>query len=188
MLAVTVMWPVVDAQGVGGYLSVNYQAGTYTDSGVVINLSADGKFRLRNLTANSTPNVIVDVQGYFAGDASSGGSFTPLDQASIYDAANSTPLAAGESRVVPVVGNGGVPDDGSVESVAMTVSTSGWTQNGYVTVSNTDLALPATSNLSFDSTKDPNSGVTSSAVVDLGLPPVWLTLGVGGFQAASAVV
>ncbi|MFC6148860.1 hypothetical protein ACFPYK_05600 [Mumia xiangluensis] len=138
------------------------------DSGVNIKLNADGKLRVTNYKGSSV-DVKVDVQGYFTGTAGEGSVFHPMNPANIYATGTTDPAAqlqAGETRLVQVEGVAGIPSDGSVTAIPMTVSVKAWTASGTVTVFNADDEMPGTTTSSF--TKDlgdPWNGITSTAIV-----------------------
>ena len=147
--------------------SVDFPAGGYADSGMLIKLSADGKIRLRSSApTGSAVQAYVDVQGYFTGD---GSGFTPLAQGVIYDTNDSTTLAAGTERTITVAGNGGVPSNGDADSVAMSIYVSSWTGPGRLIAYNPDdEAAPTSSNVSFnDASMSSSTGASSTAVVQL---------------------
>lgn len=146
--------------------SLNYQAGVYSDSGITIDLSDDGRIRLRNLgTAGTSVHVRVDVQGYFTGELSNGGAYTPIAATRFYDSRESTNIPAGATRVVPAAGLAGLPPAGQVGAITTTVLAMNWTTSGSIVVFNPDEGVPGTSNVSFNTATSPSTGVTSTSIV-----------------------
>lgn len=147
----------------------------YSDNGIysgaaAVKLSSDGRMRIRN-TVGSAINVRVDVQGYFSGDASEGGSFTPLSQSLTYSTSSSgqTALAGGQTRTIEVSGKSGLPTDDSLGAVSLMVTTKNWSSGGSVTVWNPELEtkpIPPTSNF-VGTTGSPSNGLTTSTIVEV---------------------
>lgn len=149
--------------------TINYSNSGPLASGSTIRLSSDGKIRLSNSTSGSSIDIKVDVQGYFTGDPTKGGSFTPLTPAPVYTSTSgsSTPLAAGETRTIPVAGTAGIPDDGTAGSAVLVITAVNWSSTGTITVYNADKAAPPeATNLTL---KNAYGGLRSSslAVVEL---------------------
>lgn len=131
--------------------TINYSDNGPQSSGLTAKLSTTGAIRLTNNSSGSPINFKLDVQGYFSGDPTQGGSYTALDPDRVYvsTASGNTPLAAGETRTIPVEGLGGIPDT-PVSSVVLTVSAANWTANGSLTVYDADDdVVPPTTNVSF---------------------------------------
>lgn len=140
------------------------------DSGVSIALDSSGKLRLTNYSGSSI-NLKVDVQGYFSGDSTSGGSFTSMTPTNVYSTSTSgeTLLQGGESRSVHLAGQGGLPSSmADLGAVTMTISVKSWSTGGTVTVYSADQPAPGTSNVSFiQGQGNPDNGMTSTAMVEV---------------------
>jgi hypothetical protein len=147
----------------------------YGDNGVysgaaAIKLSNNGMMRIHN-SVGSSINVRVDIQGYFSGSPSEGGSFTPLTQALTYSTSSSgqTALAGGQTRTIEVGGKSGLPADDSLGAVSLMVTTRNWSSGGSVTVWNPELGtkpIPPTSNF-VGTTGTPSNGLTTSTIVEV---------------------
>lgn len=132
--------------------SVDYEAGRYTDSGLTIRLGTGTKKGKIDYWLNSgSADMQIDVQGYFTAAGEDGGGFTPMTPSHFYDSrADGGKLAAGEQREIQVTGVAGIPDDGTVGSVAMSITAMAWTTSGVAAVWNADLpSANGTSNLGF---------------------------------------
>ncbi|MEO8692311.1 MAG: hypothetical protein ABI658_02280 [Acidimicrobiales bacterium] len=132
--------------------SVNFAASSTTANLVVATLSADGRIALWN--SNDSPSmdsvdVIVDVVGYLP----SGSGFTGMAPTRVLDTrigvgAPQVPLDAGGEIAVQMTGNGGVPP-GGVSAVALNVTVTGTTADGYISVWPSGQARPNVSSLNF---------------------------------------
>jgi hypothetical protein len=99
-------------------------------------------------SAGST-HVVVDVMGWFDTKRTSGeGLFDPVPPARILDTRGSTPLGPGETRVLSVVGQAGIPAS-NVRAVVANVTVTDPTSAGFLTVYPFGGALPPSSNLNF---------------------------------------
>ena len=111
--------------------TLNFSRGETAANRITTGLSA-GKLDLYLL--GSSAHVLVDVVGYYAGV---GSQYTPVAPARVLDtrSANGVPgtekVAGDSTTVVPVAGRGGVPADAT--AVAVTLTTTGVTRDGYVT-------------------------------------------------------
>ncbi|WP_167002532.1 hypothetical protein [Mumia sp. ZJ430] len=135
-------------------VSLNYETGRYSDSGMTLALGTGTNAGKINLgLAPGSADVIIDVQGYFTA-GSEGGGFTPLTRAPFYDSrTNDGRLQPGEVRTVQAAGLAGIPEDGTAMAVAATVSAFNWSAPGSVSVYNADLEdNNGTSNVGFRST------------------------------------
>lgn len=133
--------------------SFNYAGSTATSMQAQVKLSSAGKISVYN--ANSTTNLVVEVQGYFTAAGKSGANFTP-GSGRAYDTRTGTrtALAKDEIRSIQVAGIAGVPVMGSgIRAVVLTLtalkSTAG---GGYATVWADGTSKPATTALNFDET------------------------------------
>lgn len=130
--------------------AINFVADDYNDTGMSIKLGPDGKIKIVVSGSSSmTLHVIVDVQGYFSADPDEGGSYTPLTDARFFDSRDTAKIPANGTIEVPVAGLAGVPDDGTVGAVAMTVSAFNWTATGTARVYDPDTGPTATTNIGF---------------------------------------
>ncbi|MGB9376588.1 MAG: N-acetylmuramoyl-L-alanine amidase [Mycobacteriales bacterium] len=97
-------------------------ANSIVSTTVAVSLGSDGAVILRN--ARGFVDVAVDVSGYYT-SATTAGRFHPLSPAVVYDAhASNQPLKAGERRIVPIAGLGGVPTTATSVAVELTAFTS----------------------------------------------------------------
>ncbi|TCJ29922.1 hypothetical protein [Nocardioides jejuensis] len=141
--------------------AVNFQGSGWTDSGVTIKLSSTGKLRVRNATVGASPYIYIDVEGYFEGSGTGGGGFKPLAQGLISD----TIIPAGQKLFISPEGMGGLPTDGSLGTIAGTVTVLNWGGAGGVSVSPTaDQAISST-NLSWNGTMSPSAGISTTALI-----------------------
>lgn len=151
---------------VGTFTSLNFVEDEFNDTGLSIKLGPEGKIKIiMNGSASNTAHLIIDVQGYFTPDPESGGSFTPLTQARIFDSRSTVPVPANGSVEVSVAGHAGVPDDDAVGSVAMSVLALNWNATGSVRIYNADEDPPVSTNLAFTAPYDRD--VISTSVVEL---------------------
>lgn len=161
--AVVLNVTVTDAGG-AGYLTawptglprpnasnVNYQPGVAIPNLVTVPVGADGKV---SLFTDQAADVIVDAMGwytdssFYAGPLMPGGRFRGLQPTRILDSRNGIAMTAplfGQGEL-QVTGRGGVPASG-VAAVAMTVTATGATEQGYVTVWPSGAPRPEASNL-----------------------------------------
>ena len=155
-----------------GPSSVDYRAMRAEDSGVAIKLGPDGKIKIRSNAATASHfDVLIDIEGYFTstGDGAQGGLFTPLPGVKIYDSADSASIGAGETRTIPINGLGGIPDDGTTGSAAVTVTALSWTVGGALTLFNPDEGRTggvSTLGFSSDSGPDASVGATTTAFIE----------------------
>jgi hypothetical protein len=146
---------------------VNYDTGRPFDGSGVIPLDVNGEAKLLG-SSGTTFDVAIDVHGYFT-RGTGGGSFHPLKTDRIYDSAASPSgnLKPWEVREIKVGGRVGIPDTGSLGSVAMSITALDWTASGYVSVVDADLPNDnGTSNLAYTgSYSSTDTALTSSAIV-----------------------
>lgn len=143
--------------------AVNYVGGNkWSDTGLAVKLSTDGKLRIRNATAGGTPAVYIDVQGYFSGDPDEGGSYTPVTQVNL----GQVSIAAQDSVTFQAADIGELPDAETLGSVALTVFAYNWSAFGSVRVYNPDGEEPDNrGNVTFNTTMNSTTGATSTALV-----------------------
>ncbi len=150
--------------------SLNFAAGQNVANLVTVALPTDGKVDVYN--ANGTADLIVDVEGYYAPEATTGtGLYNALTPARICDTRASQPTnpctkktpAAGSTINVTVAGNGGVPSTG-VAAVVLNVTAIDSAQAGYLTVYPTGTPQPTASNVNYA----PGQVVPNRVMVPLG--------------------
>ena len=133
--------------------NLNAVAGETRPNMVIARLGPDGTVRIYN--HSGTAHVVVDLLGLFASDRIPvlGGQFvgtTPvriLDTRGALGGRASTPLGAGETAAIVVVGRGGVPADAT--AVVMNVTATEATAPGYLTVWPDGDNRPTASNLNM---------------------------------------
>lgn len=151
----------------GSTVAMNYNDSAPSNTGMTVKLSSAGAMKVL-VVPDASIDIKVDIQGYFSGDSTQGGSYTALTTATVYSSTSTgmIPLAAGATRVIQVTGKAGIPDDTIVSAVALNVTAKHWTSGGTVTVYNADEPLPGTTNVSFTGTNgDPSNGISSLAIV-----------------------
>jgi hypothetical protein len=134
---------------------------------VVAKLGADGTLSIYNVAGNT--HVIVDVAGWF-GDpgAATGARYNPANPARILDTRNgtggiATPVGPNATIVLPVAGRGGVPATG-VSAVAVNLTVTSPTAEGYLTVFPSGASRPLASSINFT----PGLTVANTVVAKLG--------------------
>lgn len=142
--------------------NLNFRAGQSVPNGVIVKLSDDGKLTLAN-GANSTVDLIVDVDGYYlAGTAAKPGMFVPLTPARILDSRTGVgmpktvefkalvPRMLNNFEMIPlkVTGAGGVTT--SAGAVVMNVTVANPTQLGFLSAYPDATVRPNTSSINFN--------------------------------------
>ena len=152
------VWPAGAAQPVASNL--NFVPGQTVPNMVTVGLGAAGAVQVFN--SNGNTQVIVDVAGWFDGG------YHPLVPSRIMDTREARCLARlgpGESRLMAVAGQGGVPADG-VSAVALNVTVTNATLATFVSL--------------YPSNAAPAPGqYTSNLNVAVGTVPNMVTVGVG---------
>jgi hypothetical protein len=120
---------------------------------VLAKLGASGQVTIFNSSGNV--DLVVDVGGWFTDGSqpASGGKFTGLTPARIVDTRYGVggpqlPVGAGESRLVPVAGQGGVPASG-VNGVAINLTVTNGTAPSHLTLFPSDASRPLASDINF---------------------------------------
>lgn len=134
--------------------NLNWVAGQTVPNLIEAAISGDGQLSVYN-DAGAT-DVIMDVEGYVpmtAGAPGSSGLYRGLVPARLMDTrtgngGTSGPVTPNTAVSLQVTGRGGVPSSG-VAAVALNVTVTNPTSNGYVTVYPTGYGLPLASNLNF---------------------------------------
>ena len=133
--------------------SFNYAGSVATSMQAQVQLSASGKITIYN--ANSTTNIVVDVQGYFTAAGQGGAVFTP-GAGRAYDTrtGSRTPLGNNETRSIQIAGVAGVPVMGSgINAVVLTLTALKSTAGaGNATVWADGTTRPNTTSINFDET------------------------------------
>ena len=156
-------WPTGQAQPLASVLNLPARGATVPNL-VIVPLGAGGKV---SLFAQTGAHLIADVAGWFTADSAASGTdglFVPLSPARILDTRPSAFVAATQSRLLPVGGNGGVPA-GGVGAVVLNLTGTEARTAGYVTVYPAQTNIPLASNLNL-----PAAGATvaNAAFASLG--------------------
>jgi hypothetical protein len=147
--------------------NLNVVAGQTVANLVSTKVGAGGAVRFAN--ANGTTELIADVVGWFDdGPAESGAEFVPVTPARLLDTRNgqggrATPLGAGESFGLSVLGVGGVPSSG-VTAVVLNITATQPTATSYLTAWPAGQDQPTASNLNVT----PGDTVANLATVKVG--------------------
>ncbi|MCB0996818.1 MAG: hypothetical protein KDB21_17110 [Acidimicrobiales bacterium] len=153
------LWPCDQPRPTAANL--NFTAGQTFPNLVMADLDNTGTVCIY---AHTQVHLIIDLNGYFAG---TGTQLSPLTPARVLDTRNgvgagrTTPLASGETLVLDVWGNGGVPDgaDAAVLNLAVTQPQG----SGFVTLWPCDQPRPTAANLNFTA----GETIANLAVTDL---------------------
>lgn len=134
---------------------------------VLARVGAGGQIRIFN--SFGPTNVVADVAGWFGtgGAHTDGAGFRGIDPIRVLDTRNGIGgprqrVAAGQSRVIPVRGVGGIPKN--AESVVVNVTSVGASGSGYATAFPDGTSLPNASNLNYG----PSGVRANTAVVKIG--------------------
>ena len=150
--------------------NVNFTKGQAVPNLVLVKLAGDGAVKIYNSPGGST-DVIADVVGYFGSEAqSSDGRFIPLSPARVLDSRPgeagvdewNSPWPADTSRNAVIAGKGGVPLDAT--AVALNITVTGTTANGYLTAWPAGATRPVASNVNWTA----NQTVANRVMVKLG--------------------
>ncbi len=135
--------------------NLNWVMGETVPNLVIVPVGANGQVTIYNHTGNT--DVVVDLQGYFAPEASGSvaGQYSPLTPARITDTrtgsgypnAGST-LGAGSTLNIQVTGQGGVPVN-NVSAALLNVTVTNTTDSGYLEVYPQGATQPTASNLNW---------------------------------------
>lgn len=127
--------------------NLNYGPGQTVPNMAVVPVGSDGKITLLN-QSTGTAQLVADVAGYYvAGTPSASGAFKPVGPARFLDTRSSGAVAANGSVSFQVGGANGVP--ANISAVAMNVTVTQPTSNGFVTAYASGAARPGTSNLNY---------------------------------------
>lgn len=126
--------------------SLNYVAGQTVPNQVTVKLGAAGAIVL--FASGGCPNLVVDVQGWFAAGPPGTGGFTGVTPARVRDTRQlGGCLSGNETRSITVSGFGGVPV--TAGAVVLNVTAVTPTASGYLTVSPAGRPTPLASSLNF---------------------------------------
>ncbi len=140
--------------------SINFAAGRDVPNLVTVALPSDGKIDVYN--AFGTVDVLVDVAGYYAPEATAGtGLYNALTPARICDTRSSQPTnqctnkapGPGGTVDVTVAGNGGVPTTG-VAAVVLNVTAIGSPAPGYLSVYPKGATRPGASSVNYSAAQN----------------------------------
>ena len=131
--------------------AINFRAGDTIANLIQAPVGAGGNVSI--FVGGAAAQVVVDVNGYYSSDLSSGaGLLRPLLPARIADSRSgtglATALAAGQSENLQVTGQGGVPASG-VTAVVLNLTATNATAAGWLSVGPSGSASISTSNLNF---------------------------------------
>jgi beta-lactamase class A len=125
--------------------NLNQRPGRVTPNLAVVPVGANGKVRIYSST---TAHVIVDILGrwYAADDVATAGRFQQVVPSRVFDSRQGRAVAANGVVTVPIKGAAGVPRSG-VSAVAVNVTVTNATDDGYWTVWPTGTKRPEASNI-----------------------------------------
>lgn len=153
------VWP--SGQARPGTSTLNFAPGVTVPNLAFAKVGTDGRIAVFNVAGNT--HVVIDVLGYFAGNAT--GRFMPLTPARLLDTTpdNVAPLGPGSTTAITARGVGGVPSTG-VAAVALSVSARNPSAATHLTLWPSGQAKPNASNL------NPRKGIDASnlAITRLG--------------------
>jgi hypothetical protein len=137
--------------------NLNWTPGVTVPNRVMVPIGSGGKVSFYNGVGSA--DLIVDVNGYFTDSSGTGASFTALTPNRIVDTrfgtgGFSSPLGQGETIVVTVAGNGGVPAMASAtppKAVVLNVTVDGATADSDLMVWPDGASAPVASDLNFRS-------------------------------------
>lgn len=147
--------------------SMNFPGSSTTAQTVTVDLDSQGRFNLF-VGAGGPVNVLIDVQGYFDGQALNSG-FTPT-QGRVFDSRVSPNVALAPNSVtaIPLSGQAGVPAAGpTLAGVAVNIVMVGSSGAGALRLWSTSDPEPSTSNINMDnSAQQSNFAVLKPGVSD----------------------
>jgi len=130
--------------------TINFVPGRTVPNGVLVGIDANGAVSIF-AGAPAPLDVLVDVTGWVP----AGAGFTPVAPTRVLETRAGSPgytggsrFGRGETRLVDVVGRAGLPA-GQVGSVAVNLTVTGPTGNGYLKTYPSNAAVPPTSSLNF---------------------------------------
>lgn len=155
--------------------NVNVRRGVSVANQVTAKVGRDGHVCFFTAT---TTHLVADLSGWYADDVATvpGFFYEPLSPERIVDTRDGTglgsravgQLAAGEVLPVTIPGAGGVPADADVRAATMSVTVTGATEAGFITVFPCDRERPVVSNVNFDPSNPTMANLATSRVSSSG--------------------
>jgi hypothetical protein len=136
-----------------GTSTLNFPLGDTRANGATVPLASDGSLSLTYIGpyADASTDVVLDVTGYFS--ASGGATFTPLTPTRVldtrYDIGLSGAFADRTARSLKIAGAAGSGVPAGATAVTVNVTVVNQTAAGYLALTQTPTATPATSTLNF---------------------------------------
>ncbi|MBU6330213.1 MAG: glycoside hydrolase family 43 protein [Acidobacteria bacterium] len=157
------LWPTGAARPTASNL--NFTAGQTVPNMATVKVGAGGTIDL--VSNQGCPQVIVDIAGYSKGGTPVvAGGFVGLTPARVIDTRTTGPCVGSAGRTVTIAGRVGVPqstDPGGARSVALNVTVTGGSGDGFLTVWPSGRPRPTASNINF------TAGQTIANMVVVGL-------------------
>lgn len=148
--------------------NINYKQGVTVANQAIVPVGSNGKISIYN--NDGTNHIIIDVDGWIGTDDSPAdgkiSTITPIrviDSRTTNGGRNGSPLTAGETMTLPVLGTHGLPNTNVVAVLANITAIPSATTGGYLTVYASDKAKPLSTNVNV------NTGVVTA---NLSLIPV----------------
>jgi len=142
---------VFPSNGNGAVSNLNYLAGQTVTNSVIVPVGVDGDIALLNMgKAGGSADLIADVSGYFTRSASS--SYSAVTPARILDTRHGTgaptaTVAPNHGLSVGIVGVDSIP--AGTTAVALHVTATDTTANGWIAAEPDGAGIPSTSNLNY---------------------------------------
>lgn len=139
--------------------NVNFTAGETVPNLAVVPVGSGGQVTFYNSVG--VTQLVVDLEGYFSPESSgsTAGAYVPLSPSRIVDTRPNSgyigagaPLRTGDTLTFPVAGKGGVPGSG-VSAVALNVTVTDTSANGFLTAYPAGKTRPLASNLNWTAGK-----------------------------------
>ena len=168
--------------------TINFPLADSRANGVTVGLTSDGHLWATYVSASSAAraHLLFDVTGYFTADAA-GATYHTVTPGRILNTVASTGLTGRFLSAVPrefaVIGQGGVP--ASAVAVTGTLTVTGQTGPGYVSLTTSAQSHPATSVLNFPIHDNRANGVTLRLDASGGL---WATYVAGSSSASTNLI
>jgi hypothetical protein len=126
--------------------NLNYVKGQTVPNLVTTAVGTDGEISV--FSSGGCPNVVVDVTGYYTAGATAAGGFVGITPARALDTRTTdAPCVSGAGREITVAPSAGIPANAS--AVALNVTATGSTAQGYLTVYPTGSTRPTASNVNY---------------------------------------
>ena len=133
--------------------NINFSANQTVPNTIVIPVAGDGTVNF-HFTGEGTVDLIADLSGYFTTDSSLAGdsTYVPTTATRVLDTRDGTgfggPLTAGTPSTLTIAGTAGIPSSG-VTAVAINLTDTNATGDGFLVGWADGAAMPATSGLTF---------------------------------------